>query len=132
MGYKSTHLILVLKEKANHVEFNQNEGAGVILALSPQSLFSFDSRKSWILLIFSSCWSSRSRMMPIGDFFMPTPSILFSSLFFMLRSLRDAWTRITTGKKGWISFLPAHDALLSMEIAFSYSGPWKHDVCALI
>ena len=128
MGYKSTHLILMLKEKANHVELNE----GNILALSPHSLFSLDSRKSWILLIFSSCWSSRSRMMPIGDFFMPTPSILFSSLFFMLRSLRDAWTRITTRKKGWISFLPAHDALLPMEIAFSYSDRWKHDVCALI
>lgn len=34
-------------------------------------------------------------MMPIGVFFSPTPSILFSSLFFMLRSLKEAWIRIT-------------------------------------
>lgn len=57
--------------------------------------FSLLSMKSWILFIFSSCWSSRSMMMPIGVFFSPTPSILFSSLFFMLRSLREAWIRIT-------------------------------------
>lgn len=37
-------------------------------------------------------------MMPMGVFFSPTPSILFSSLFFMLRSLREAWIRITVGK----------------------------------
>lgn len=37
-------------------------------------------------------------MTPMGVFFSPTPSILFSSLFFMLRSLREAWIRITTGK----------------------------------
>lgn len=59
--------------------------------------FSLFSMKSWILLIFSSCWSRRSMMMPMGVFFSPTPSILFSSLFFMLRSLKEAWIKITTG-----------------------------------
>lgn len=38
-------------------------------------------------------------MMPMGVFFSPTPSILFSSLFFMLRSLREAWIKITTGTR---------------------------------
>lgn len=37
-------------------------------------------------------------MIPMGVFFSPTPSILFSSLFFMLRSLREAWISITAGK----------------------------------
>ena len=60
--------------------------------------FSLLSMKSWILFIFSSCWSRRSMMTPMGVFFSPTPSILFSSLFFMLRSLREAWIRITAGK----------------------------------
>lgn len=66
-------------------------------SLTPHS-FNLLSRKSWILLIFSSCWSRRSRMTPMGVFFSPTPSILFSSLFFMLRSLREAWIRITAQK----------------------------------
>lgn len=61
--------------------------------------FSLLSKKSWILLIFSSCWSRRSSMTPMGVFFRPTPSILFSNLFFMLRSLREAWIRITEGAK---------------------------------
>lgn len=61
--------------------------------------FSLLPKKSWILLIFSSCWSKRSIMTPIGVFFRPTPSILFSNLFFILRSLREAWIRITEGVK---------------------------------
>lgn len=72
--------------------------------LQPYS-FSLLSMKSWILFIFSSCWSRRSMMMPMGVFFSPTPSILFSSLFFMLRSLREAWIRITTEKKTTASYL---------------------------
>lgn len=57
------------------------------------------SRKSWILFKFSSCWPSASSRMPMGDFFNPALSILFSSLFFMLRRRRDAWAKITGMKK---------------------------------
>lgn len=61
--------------------------------------FSLLSRKSWILLIFSSCWSSRSKITPMGVFFSPTPSILFSTLFFMLRRRSEAWLRITAERE---------------------------------
>lgn len=53
------------------------------------------SRKFWILLKFSSCWPSAASRMPMGDFFSPALSILFSSLFFMLRRRREAWAKIT-------------------------------------
>lgn len=85
---------------------NQTSWHQPALALSWLKLYSFSllSIKSWILLIFSSCWSRRSMIMPIGVFFRPAPSILFSSLFFMLRSLREAWMRITAGKNRSNSF----------------------------
>lgn len=52
--------------------------------------FSFPSRKLWIFWRPSSCWPKASRRMPMGDLFSPAPSILFSSLFFMLRRRNDA------------------------------------------
>lgn len=57
--------------------------------------FSFPSRKLWIFWKFSSCWPRASSRMPMGDLFRPAPSILFSSLFFMLRRRNEACADIT-------------------------------------
>lgn len=57
------------------------------------------SRKSWILLRFSSCWPSASSKIPMGDFLSPALSILFSSLFFMFRRRSDACAKITETQK---------------------------------
>lgn len=51
---------------------------------------SFASSKFWIFWKFSSCCPRASSKRPIGDLFSPAPSILFSSLFFMLRRRNEA------------------------------------------
>lgn len=74
-----------------------------VLRYKSNHSFSFPSRKLWIFWKFSSCWPRASSKMPMGDLFSPAPSILFSSLFFMLRRRNEACAHITEKADGKVT-----------------------------
>ncbi len=93
-----------IQEKKSRSLANRRTRVHVCVLLSESShSFSFPSRKLWIFWTFSSCWPRASSKMPIGDLFSPAPSILFSSLFFMLRRRSEACANITEKQMGkWL------------------------------